>query len=453
MQFLLESGALCERDTFQGERCIYNALNNRIRNLLLQYDYSKSTDPLQPFASHITSLLTNQIPKTSDITLTAGSETWHLHKAILSARSPYFSKKLAAAPDTTSWKLANTIPAEAFHVTIRYLYLDDIPADLGLSLESFVTEEEVFMGIDKISQQLELKSLVEGILAGKDRRLARQRHQDETNRGRDQIDRWYRDHILKHKMEVDSSRVGEVKWDRSNQMFADVLLSADEPQESPKSGAQTPQATFDDAPLSFTGIPVEPSSTSSTLSPPSKPRKTILFPAHKAMLLRSEYFKTMFSSSFKEAQEHEYLQVVHVECTPEVLKIVLDFLYTETVQIPIQQATDVLYAADMLFIEALKSKAATVISTVGMGSQNLADRTHIQEGEEVPVEEELINVYDVIHAAWLLKIQKLEEFCAKYLAYRLESYIDEEEFEELILESAGRIEQRQETDSIELLDE
>jgi len=39
------------------------------------------------------------------------------------------------------------------------------------------------------------------------------------------------------------------------------------------------------------------------------------------------------------------------------------------------------------------------------------------------------------------------------LAYRLEDYIDEEDFEELIKESASRIEKRQETDSIELLDE
>jgi len=254
-------------------------------------------------------------------------------------------------------------------------------------------------------------------------------------------------------MEVDSSRVGEVKWDRNNQIFADVLLAADEVQEGSPSGTQTPQPKVNDTPLSFTGIPVGPSAASSTLLTPHKPRKTILFPAHKAMLLRSEYFKTMFSSSFKEAQDHEYLQVVHVDCSPEVLKIVLDFLYTENVHIPIQHATDVLFAADMLFIEALKGKAATVISTVGMGDKNLADRTHVLEGEEIPVEEELINVYDVIHAAWLLKIQKLEEFCAKYLAFRLENYIDEEEFEELIVESAGRIEKRQETDSIELLDE
>src|ERR1700761_8446006 len=93
VQLLLESGALCERDTFQGERCLYNALNNRIRNLLLQCDYSKISDPLQPLASHITNLLTRPTPKTSDISLATVSESWNLHKFILSARSPYFQKK------------------------------------------------------------------------------------------------------------------------------------------------------------------------------------------------------------------------------------------------------------------------------------------------------------------------------------------------------------------------
>ena len=50
------SGALADPDSFERERAVYNALNNKIRNLLLSYDYSKSADPLQPWSSHITSL-------------------------------------------------------------------------------------------------------------------------------------------------------------------------------------------------------------------------------------------------------------------------------------------------------------------------------------------------------------------------------------------------------------
>ena len=273
VQLLLESGALCERDTFQGERCLYNALNNRIRNLLLEYDYSKSTDPLQPLASHITTLLTRQIPKTSDICLTAASESWTLHKFVLSARSPYFHKKLSAAPEITVWKLANSIPAEAFQIALRYLYLGYVPSDLGLSGKSFVTEEEVFKGIDKVSKQLEIESLWEGILSGSDRRIARQRHQDEVTRGRDQIEAWYRNNVLRHKIHVDTSKSQDVKWNRDNAIFADVLLRADDPidDEDLTSGQETPRARHTPGPLN--GIPIGPSLNSLLSESKRRPRE------------------------------------------------------------------------------------------------------------------------------------------------------------------------------------
>lgn len=371
---------------------------------------------------------------------------------MLSARSPYFSKKLSITPETALWKLAHTIPAEAFQIALRYLYLGDVPSDLGISSKTFVTEEEVFKGIDKVSKQLEIESLWEGILSGGDRRIARQRHQDEVSRGRDQVEAWYRNNVLKHKVYVEASKSHDVKWTRDNGIFADVLLRADEDQSEEEelvSGQETPKTRNTLGPLN--GIPIGPSAASRSPSSSRKTLQSVLFPVHRAMLLRSEYFQTMFASSFQEAQVTEYLQIVKVYCSPAVLEIVLDFLYTEKADIPIELALDVLFAADMLFIEKLKTKAAIVISTLGNGTSSLVDRTHNEASEEVEVE--AINVYDVIRAAWFLKVQRLEEFSARYIAYRLEDYIDEEEFEELIKESASRIEKREETDSIELLDE
>lgn len=374
---------------------------------------------------------------------------WNLHKFILSARSPYFQKKLVAAPETAVWRLASTIPPEAFQIALRYLYLGDVPPDLGLNNKSAVTEEEVLTGIDKVSKQLEIESLWEGLLSGNDRRLARQRHQNEVTRGRDQIEAWYRNNVLKYKICIDSRKAADVKWIRDNGIFADVLLRADEEVvEESTSGQETPgmRSTSD----ILNGIPIGPSEMLPSPSPSRKPRQSVLFPVHRAMLLRSEYFQTMFTSSFQEAQLTEYLHIVKVDCSPAVLEIVLDFLYTEKADISIELALEVLYAADMLFIEKLKTKATIVISTIGNGSSSLADRTHL-EGEDV--ETEPINIYDVIRAGWFLKVQRLEEFSARYLAYRLEDYIDEEDFEELIMESAQRIEKREETDTIELLDE
>ena len=50
VELLLESGAVCERDTFQGERILYNALNNRIKSLLLRYDVCIT--PVRSACSH-----------------------------------------------------------------------------------------------------------------------------------------------------------------------------------------------------------------------------------------------------------------------------------------------------------------------------------------------------------------------------------------------------------------
>lgn len=442
---------MCERDTFQGERCLYNALNDKIRNLLLSYDYSKSTDPLQPLASHITSLLTRDHPQTSDILVTTAEKTFNLHKFVLSARSPYFRKKLTQAPETASWKLPPTVPLPAFETAIRYVYLGEIPNDIGGGPGTGFTED----GVDRISRHLEIQSLWEGILEGGDRRLARQRRTEEVGKGRDQLEAWYRNSVLKHKVLVDTEKADEVRWDRDNGIFADILLRADEAQddgelEQTKDGAATPPTRNTLGPLK--GIPVGPVSPASRSSSRTrKRRQSMLFPVHRAMLLRSEFFLTMFSSSFREAQHTDHLQIISIDCSPEVLEVVLTFLYTEKADFPLDLAVDVLFAADLLLIEKLKVKAAVVISTLGNGTMSQIPAR--LDTAEVAPEQETIDIYDVIRAGWLTRVPRLEEFGARYFAHRLESYIDEDDFADLIRESAARIKGRQETDSIELLDE
>ncbi|KAL8904676.1 MAG: hypothetical protein Q9171_006962 [Xanthocarpia ochracea] len=457
VQLLLESGALCERDTFQGERCLYNALNDRIRNLLLSYDYSKSTDPLQPFAAHITSLLTRAIPQTSDLLVTAVAQSFRLHKFILSARSPYFRKKLSTAPETTSWKIPNAIPPQAFGVAMRYVYLGEIPTELGGGPGTGFSEDEILEGIAKISSHLEIPSLWDAVLQSDDRRLSRQRRTEEVEKGRSQLEAWFTDNVIKHKVIVDTEKADEVKWDSNNGIFADVLLRADQPIE--QDSADTPATDTSHIPpvrvTDVQGIPIGPAAhLSRTPSRTRSPRKSTLFPAHRAMLLRSEFFLTMFSSGFREAQSTPHLQIIPIDCSPDILETVLAFLYTEKADFPLDMAVDVLFAADLLLIERLKQKAAVVISTLGNGT--MAPTSDLQiVGTERPsaTDSEDIDIYDVVRAGWLTRVPRLEEFGARYFAYRLENFIDEEEFAELIKESAARIRGRQETDSIELLDD
>ncbi|KAF3807296.1 BTB/POZ domain-containing protein 3 [Colletotrichum gloeosporioides] len=447
VQLLLESGALAERNTFQGERCIYNALNDRIRNLLLEYDYSKSTDPLQPWAGHITTLLSKSVPRTADISLIAASQSFELHKFLLAARTPYFRKKLADAPERVKYELPATIPVESFQVALRYLYLGEVPRDL-VDARSTVTEEDVLIGVDKLSDYLEINQLWEAILAGSDRRLARQRYQDEVQRAQRQVEQFYREKVLGHKMIVETRRVNDIKWRHDNSIFADCLLCAHEPEGEDGTDDTTEET---ETVANHIGIPLGPAPNGDGSKLAKKPRRSVVYPVHKAILIRSPYFETMFSSEFKEAQDSEHLHVVTVDCNPDVLEIVLTFLYTEKVDCPLELALDLLYTADILFLDKLKTKAAQAISTLGSGTSNaLIDRTH-GEGEEEEMEP--INIYDVIHAAWDLRVQRLEEFAARYLAHRLEDYIDEPDFAELINESASRIKNRQETDTIELLDD
>lgn len=312
------------------------------------------------------------------------------------------------------------------------------------------TEDEVLEGIDKISNHLEIRSLWEGILEGDDRRLARQHRQEEVEKGQRQVDTWYRDNVLKHKVVVDTEKADQIRWDRSNGIFADVLLRADEDEDYLSTNADTPPKRHTVGPLN--GIPVGPTTQASRASSPTrKIRKSTLFPVHRAILLRSEFFLTMFSSGFREAQETEYLQIIPVDCLPEVLEVVLTFLYTEKAVVPLDLAVDVLFVADLLFIEKLKQKAAVIISTIGNGTMSQVPQGLDPEWKEP--ESETIDIYDVLRASWLTRVPRLEEFAARYIAYRLESYIDEEDFSDIIKESASRIKARQETDSIELLDE
>lgn len=447
-QMLLEQGALCERDTFQGERCLYNALNDRIRNLLLQYDYSKSTDPLQPLAAHITSLLSREIPKTNDIVVQTGETTLDLHKFVLAARSPYFAQKLSAAPETTLWKLSHNVPSQSFETCIRYLYMSEVGANLGDGEE----EQAILTGIDKLSRQLEIPQVFEDILASGDRRQARQRRTDEVARARDQLASWFQDNVLKYKMRVESEKADEVKWDRDNGIYADVLLRADEVEDEDEeevleAGSKVRQT---EGPLN--GIPVGHFQSQASRSPSRrrKPKHSVLFPCHRAMLLRSEVFDTMFSSPFREGQESKHVQIVPVDCSPDVLEIILTFLYTEKADFPLSIALEVLTAADMLFVEKLKQRAALLISTLGNGTASVVEAEN-PRGETST--EDFIDIYDVLRAGWDTRVHRLEEFAARYIAYRLERYIDEPEFKDLVRESAARIQSRQETDTVELVDD
>ena len=340
-----------------------------------------------------------------------------------------------------------TIPPQAFGIVLKHLYLGELPRDLGGGPGTGFTDSEVLAGVDRISKHLEIQSLSQLILDSSDRRLARQRRQDEVEAGRDQLSSWFMDNVLKHAVETDTSRADDIKWDRSNGVFADILLRADEEEEEADEIVLAKDSQQNTSTTNALGIPMDPSSGASrSPSRTRRPGRSKLYPCHKAILIRSELFLTMFESTFREAQQTPHLQIISIDCSPNILEIILTFLYTEKADFGLDVAVEVLFAADMLFLEKVKAKAAVVISTLGNGNATAMPTELAREDEE-------LDIYEILRAAWVTRVQRLEEFAARYIAYRLESYIDDPMFAELVKESASRISARQETDSIELLDD
>ena len=332
------------------------------------------------------------------------------------------------------------------------LYLSEVNVDFGASPE----ERAVLAGIDKIGKQLEIDSLLDTILES-NRRIQRQKRSQEVERGRLQLESWFQQNILEHVVTIDSAKANSVRWDRQNNIFADVLVCATEEEEDAEEIGDRAQSNHTYTPsdkVESISIPIGPTTTSSQSRSPNchrKPPESVLFPAHRAMLLRAEYFNAMFTSPFKEAQESSHLPIIHLDCTPAVLRVILTYLYTEQATFGLDIAIDVLFAADFLMIDKLKVKAAMIISSLGNGASSVVEAEN-PRGETAAEEEEL-DVYEVVRAGWQTRVHRLEEFGARFIAYRLEKYIEREEFKQLVRESAARIRGRQETDTVELIDD
>ena len=103
---LLESGAICNSGTYQGERVFYAALNDKLRQLLRDYQVVASYK--HPFRQFMSSLLrdasllseiegdaddTGQEVNRGDMSFLVEGQILVAHRAILAARSPYFHGK------------------------------------------------------------------------------------------------------------------------------------------------------------------------------------------------------------------------------------------------------------------------------------------------------------------------------------------------------------------------
>ncbi len=438
VRYLLNNGAVCDRDTFQGARCMYASLTDKIRGILLEFDISKAIDTTRPFAAHISSLLTRDPPSTSDISLRivnsisindSDTKILNLHKFILSARCRKFCQKFE---NDQQWRTQKTIdfPYDFDHrlieFVIEYLYLNPIPTYYrNISISSLET----------LLEKLELPSLQTingGIIPSQIQldpiervRYKRISQENQLEVAKNEIGTFLNEKVFGHKLVIPISQT------QANDTKEEEYDDYGYDDENPLEPLTISEREFLEEGNGFPDVIVYIKQKDSV----------VYYPVHRAMLIKSEYFNAMLSfqeaSSYgdeNETNQRKTLPVISLQVsTTDVGELLLNYLYVDKVDIPGPLALDVLYAADLLLIDRLKSVAAIAITTLGY--------------------EKVASLYEILRAGWHTRVNRLENYVAEQFANNLKFFIYDEEFSAIILESANRIAVREETDTIELIDD
>jgi len=345
-------------------RCLYGALNDTIRLMLLRFDVSKAVDPTQPFASFLMSLLNSvDMPATTDIVFRlepsedSHGDAFALHRFILAARSEDLRKNLQSHwIGKRSVKMAPVVHARSIESIVKYLYSGEA-VDPGREYRDnlkFVAET-----LHMPSEMMELVSATGLPPTAVIRDLKRM----EINRVQSDFEKFVHHEIIGTQRTVKTEDLENARKEMSaaNPVWADCLLYIDR-----EDGTKT------------------------------------LFYAHIAILTRSEYFLTMFTSPFAESRtlfEHrETLPLMQLDVDTDVAHIILTFLYTDRAEIPRDIALEVLCAAAFLLLPRLKSLAAIAL-----------------ENESDPLNDfGPADLYEILRAAWLTNTERLEYQIPKF---------------------------------------
>lgn len=459
VKLLLEKGCIVSRDTFEGSRAIYGALNDSIRSILLSYDITKAVDVTQPFTSHITGILLRPKFVSFDALLTFSDlpkESMKIHRFMLMVISDYFWEKLSSSDTkdssfriSTQDILCNRHNVRSWKFLVDYIYLvpkldlRDIDIDDLISLAEDVHLPDLASVVKRI--------YVANTMAEKSR-VKNQVQQQICSIARGKLKRFVTEQIIqpmivrKINVSLEINNDDTVIGITNNDAYKNVLSPDEKRHLIDKNGADV-----------ILCVKVAD--------------HYLFYPVHRAILSRSEYFDTLFRSSFVETSlfldtmledegiiDRQYflknpnaIPVLSLPVTSvtwcidglsseelqirgsKLVEIILDFLYFDTVDIPTGLAIDTLMLADSLFIDRLKTMAAIAITQID----------NYDESE--------ISLYDVLRVSWKTRVQRLETHVAKIISANLSKYLHDPEFKAVIKESAGRIDAREDYDTIELV--
>ncbi|XP_037087764.1 ankyrin repeat and BTB/POZ domain-containing protein 1-like [Pollicipes pollicipes] len=420
-EYLLEAGARCEANTFDGERCLYGALTDDIRRLLLRrHAVTRQTirrDMYQEFLRRI--LETHQF---SDITFAVHGEAFPAHRCVLAARSEYFCDMLES-----KWRDRATVTLNNDLVSGRRSAAAAGGRDDGKRRgDALCCVPHVDIGCGRrrspvLLQYLYTARLETAVQDVDDCLLLAAQCRLPT---------------LRHQLQQQLAKVDEFVSGKPGTRVTQLVL---EPEDGLAELAQDLGVMAEQAvPPALCSWAV---GTELPLMPKVPPRYADVvflveehrFPAHKAFFCgRSEYFRALLRDPFSESGRDCGAPLITLRgMAAPVFVSMVHYVYQNTATLTESSVLDVLYAADMCLLPGLKRLCGNYL--MGLLDQE--------------------NVLPVLKTARLFQLPKLEDACTQYIAENLDQMVESEDFQALVSEDARAVLARQLTDSIGVVDD
>ncbi|KAK3102998.1 hypothetical protein FSP39_015652 [Pinctada imbricata] len=387
--YMLKNGARCEANTFDGERCLYGALNNEIRNLLKSYNVVSSKMMRRDlYEEFLRRLLERGLYE--DVTFHVHGESFPAHKCILSARCHYFAELFR-----TRWMGRRDIHLRhqlvypfAFKSLLQYIYTGQM--------------ETLIENIDdckRLAKQCKMSKLLKEI----DEKYKRLQSFESTKPGVTITTLLVESPLESISLQYDLGKLADLALPQELSKFVQGELPF-EPEHAP---------VYADIVFNVQGYH---------------------FLCHKVFFCgRSDYFKALLIDHFGETDmSSDNLPIVNINgVSANIFSRVMFYMYQESCELTEDTVYDVLCCADLYLLPGLKRQCANCIS------------------KYISVD----NVVQILLTSRLFVLPRLEDQCAEFIANNLDEVLRKQEFQEIVISDANEIKGRQETDSIGIIDD
>ncbi|XP_069101724.1 ankyrin repeat and BTB/POZ domain-containing protein 1-like [Argopecten irradians] len=394
VKYLLENGARCEANTFAGERCLYGALNDNIRSLLKRYNVITSKQMRRDiYEEFLRRLLEDGIY--SDMTFVVHNEMFPVHRCILAARCPYFAEmfrtKWKGRPVITL-KHALVVP-KAFKSILQFLYTG--------CLDIHIDNVEDCM---RLAKQCRLQDVID---------LLHARFKTFESFG------MAKPGVTVTTLTIEPTRQQSAKLQADLGKLGDLAL---------------PDELCSDI---FQALPSLPFSEYEDL--PIYPDVCFVVEEHKFLCHkvffcgRCDYFKALLNDHFEESYlSEENLPMIPLkEISAENFRQLMYFFYQDHCELTQDTVFEMLRLADQFLLPGLKR----------LCSNNIVNYINID------------TVFQILSLARLFNLCRLADQCSEFMANNLSEVILMEEFAELVRQDASNLERREDTDTIEIIDD